>query len=153
MAIRIDVHPAGETWCTRHVRTHDRSYAATFHADLNRVGRILLLPRKRSPISIPGPAEWSVGPVPVSLPSVSHWSIGFKPSICCDQITSVYWVPYIQHVISTFNTCSGGPTTARSLTNTDGGYHLGDSALPQHSPRPSQADESSFPWFPRPVSN
>jgi hypothetical protein len=45
--------------------------------------------------------------------------------------------PYLQHVTSTFNTCSGGPTH-RSLTDTLGGYNLGDTGLPHHTFRPSQ---------------
>jgi hypothetical protein len=45
--------------------------------------------------------------------------------------------PYLQYVISTFNTYSR-VTTHRSLINTDGGYKLEGASFPQHSPRSSQ---------------
>jgi hypothetical protein len=51
---------------------------------------------------------------------------------------------YYQHVISTFNTCSRGPTH-RSLTNTASGYNLGGADFPQHSPRSSQPMDLRFP--------
>jgi hypothetical protein len=44
--------------------------------------------------------------------------------------------PYHQHGISTFNTCSRGPTH-RSLTDTSGCYNLWGAGLPHHTPRPS----------------
>jgi hypothetical protein len=40
---------------------------------------------------------------------------------------------YHQHAVSTFNTCSRGPTY-RSLTDTGGGYNLGGVDLPHHTP-------------------
>jgi hypothetical protein len=52
--------------------------------------------------------------------------------------------PYLQHVISTFNTCSRGPTH-RYLTDTGGAYNLGGVGLPNHTPRPSQLAILRFP--------
>jgi hypothetical protein len=51
--------------------------------------------------------------------------------------------PYHQHAIGTFNTCSQG-RTHRSLTDTVGGYNLGDADLPHHTLRPSQPTVSTF---------
>jgi hypothetical protein len=46
-------------------------------------------------------------------------------------------------MISTFNTCSRGPTH-RSLTDIGGGYSLGDVGLPHTTSRPSQLTASTF---------
>jgi hypothetical protein len=71
--------------------------------------------------------------------------IGLSQACVKEHATSVYRVPYIYHVISIFNTCSQVPTMARSLTDTDGGYHLGDLGLPHYSPHPSQLMILPFP--------
>jgi hypothetical protein len=47
-------------------------------------------------------------------------------------------------VISTFNICSQIPTH-RSLTDTNGGYHLGGISFPHHSHRSSQLTVLRFP--------
>jgi hypothetical protein len=52
--------------------------------------------------------------------------------------------PYHQHMISTFNTCSWGPTH-RSLTDTGAGYNLGGDSLSHYTPRPSQPTVLHFP--------
>jgi hypothetical protein len=49
-----------------------------------------------------------------------YWSSVFKSIICWWTCYIGLLGPYLQHVISTFNTCSKGATTARSLTDTDG---------------------------------
>jgi hypothetical protein len=51
--------------------------------------------------------------------------------------------PIYQHVISTFNTCSQGPTH-RSLIDTSGGYNLGGADFLYHTLRPSQPVVSAF---------
>jgi hypothetical protein len=51
--------------------------------------------------------------------------------------------PYLQHAISTFNTCSRGPTH-RSLIDSDRGYNLGDVDFLHHIPWPSQPVVSAF---------
>jgi hypothetical protein len=66
----------------------------------------------------------------------SHWSSGEKSIFCWQYVLGLHG-SYHQHAISTFNTCSWGPTH-RSLTDTNGGYNLGGAGLPQHSPCPSQ---------------
>jgi hypothetical protein len=73
------------------------------------------------------------------LPSMRQpWSRGKKFRSSGYTTTSVYWAHKHQHTISTFNTCSQGPTH-RSLTNTGGGYNLGGVDLPHTTPRPSQS--------------
>jgi hypothetical protein len=52
--------------------------------------------------------------------------------------------PYLQYMISTFNTCSQG-LTYWCLTDTGGDYKLGDVSLPHHTPRPSQLTVLRFP--------
>jgi hypothetical protein len=64
--------------------------------------------------------------------------------------------PYHQHTISTFNTCSRGPTH-QSLTNTGGGYSLEGVGFPYTTPRPSQSTVLPFssrgparsPYYPK----
>jgi hypothetical protein len=51
---------------------------------------------------------------------------------------------YLRHVISTFNTCSRGPTH-RFLTDTGGGYNLKGADLPHHTPHSSQPMVLRFP--------
>jgi hypothetical protein len=51
---------------------------------------------------------------------------------------------YLRHVISTFNTCSRGPTH-RFLTNTGRGYKLRGAGLPHHTSRSSQPMVLRFP--------
>jgi hypothetical protein len=48
-----------------------------------------------------------------------------------------------QHVTSTFNTCSRGPTH-RSLTDSSGGYSLEGASFPRTTPRPSQPAVFTF---------
>jgi hypothetical protein len=52
--------------------------------------------------------------------------------------------PYHRHAISTFNTCSRGPSH-RSLNDTGGGYYLGGADIPYLTPRPSQLTVLQFP--------
>jgi hypothetical protein len=75
---------------------------------------------------------------PQFLSQPSHWSSAIKPNICWRHGTLVYWAHKYQHAISTFNTCSRGPTH-RSLTNTGGGYNLWGTGLPHTTLWPSQS--------------
>jgi hypothetical protein len=101
----------------------------------NRVGRTLLLPRKRPPDTI--------------LNTSGDWSACLSPSFSPNKIIEAVMKakhllrtgyigllsPYLQHVISTFNTFSWGPTH-RSLTDTGGGYNLGGAGFSHHPSRP-----------------
>jgi hypothetical protein len=52
--------------------------------------------------------------------------------------------PIYQHAIDTFNACMWGPTHW-SLTDTDGGYNLGDAGFPPHTAQPSHPTVLHFP--------
>jgi hypothetical protein len=91
--------------------------------------------RKRVPIPIHStPADRSVGPYPVSLPeqSLKQWE-KVKHLLATSYIDLLD--PYLQHVISMFNTYSRG-LTHRCLTDTDGGYNLRSANFPYHTPPP-----------------
>jgi hypothetical protein len=144
-AIRIDVHPAGETQPTRHMLStlslrmaHDHTYLTwSTYSNLSynhqQIWTDPLHPRRRAPDTIHStPAIWSAGPYPASLPQ--------QPKSSGEKSTHVYnWLiglpgSYHRHAIGTFNTCSRGPTE-RSLIDTGGGYNLGGAVLPHtHSP-------------------
>jgi hypothetical protein len=74
---------------------------------------------------------------PQFLSQHNHWSSRLKWNICWWTCYIGLLRPYLQCVISTFNTCSWG-STHRFLTNTDGGYHPGDLGFSHHTLRPSQ---------------
>jgi hypothetical protein len=97
--------------------------------------------RKRAPDTTHNTmADWSVGLYP---PEPAIKAVGVKPPSIDGMLLSLLG-PYHQHVIGTFNTCSRGPTHW-SLTNTGGGYNLGDAILPHYTPRPSQPTVLHFP--------
>jgi hypothetical protein len=83
-----------------------------------------------------------MGPYPVSLSSqpLKQWGQS-QPSV--DGRLLGLPGPYLRHVIGTFNTCSRRPAH-RSLTDTDGGYHLRGVGFSNHTPRPSQPTVSAF---------
>jgi hypothetical protein len=74
----------------------------------------------------------------------SHWSSGDKANLLLQTSYISLVGTYHEHVNSTFNTCSWGPTH-RSLTDTGGGYNLGGVSFPHHTPRPSQPMVLRFP--------
>jgi hypothetical protein len=95
-----------------------------------------LLLRKSAPDSTSQP-DW-----------VAHWThLSFSPNITIEAVhlsqASIddrllgLLVPYHQHVISTFDTYSRGPTH-RSLIDTGRGNNLGGADLLHHTPQPSQ---------------
>jgi hypothetical protein len=113
--------------------THTRSWQAVHSNLLHSHQQIWAEPLLPMP---PSPTEWPTGPAQF-LSSTSHWSSGGKIK---HLLTTGYiglLDSYLQYVICTFNTFSWGPTH-RSLTDTNGGYHLGDLSFPHHSPRPSK---------------
>jgi hypothetical protein len=144
--IWIDVHHAGKIWSTRHICFPRQSTYATRMLPMGDLRTWqpftltqqswtdALLPRKRAPDSTSQPG-WVVCGTHLSFSHKhNHWSSVLKSNIC-------WWIcyisllgPYHQHVISTFNTCSWGPTH-RSLTDTGGGYNLGGVGLPHRTPR------------------
>jgi hypothetical protein len=143
--IQIDVHPAVKTGSTCHMHPVLSLHMLLCHTYLahSTYGNLLLshpqhwagplLMRKSDPVPIHGtPADDLWVPTQFLFP-LSHWSIGGKAK---HPLVSYYiglLGPYLQHVISLFNTCSRRPTH-RSLTDTDGGYHLEVAYFSHHSP-------------------
>jgi hypothetical protein len=134
VAIRIDIHPTGETRLIYH--THptlspsmvpDHTYLTlSMHSNLScshqQSWAGLLLLRKRTPDTIYSTsADRSVGSYPVSLlrQPLKQW---WQSQSSVDGRPLGLPGPYLQHAIGTFNTCSWGPTH-RSLTDTGGGYN------------------------------
>jgi hypothetical protein len=119
------------------------SYVATFHADITELDRFTASEKKYSWLPL---FAWLSGLWDPSqfLSQHNHWSSTLKPNI-------YWWIcyisllgPYHQHMISTFNTCSWGPTY-QSLTDTGGGYNLRGADLLHHTPRPFQPRILHFP--------
>jgi hypothetical protein len=134
--IRIDVHPTWENLIHMtqmiptpfHVRhsyaSYGRSsYMAILSPWLNRVGRTLLLPRKRAPdIILSTLVDRSTGLPPSFSPNTTIEAvIKAKHLLMAGYISLVG--SYLQHVIITFNTCSRGPIH-RFLTDTGGATTL-----------------------------
>jgi hypothetical protein len=129
VAIRIDVHPAGEiptnTTCTLSTLVRVRPayascgrspYAVTFHTDPTELDRFTALDSTSKPGWVVRRTHLSFSPntaikaVCLSQTSINNRLLGLPG-------------PYHRHVIGTFNTYSRVPTH-RSLTDTGGGYHI-----------------------------
>jgi hypothetical protein len=82
------------------------------------------------------PADQSVGPYLVSLPQQPLKLWGKVKHLLVTSYINLLNL-YLQHMISTFNTYSQGPTH-QSLTNTDGGDNLRGVGFPHHTLCPSQ---------------
>jgi hypothetical protein len=111
-------------------------YMANFHTDPTELDRCTTPEKKwaRLHLSTRLCGPWDP---PQFLPQHNHWSSAPKPHNCWWTTYIDSLGPYHQHVISTFNTCSRGPTH-RSLTDTGGGYNLGGADLTHHTPQPFQ---------------
>jgi hypothetical protein len=93
--IQIDVHPAGKTWYTRHVRFPRQS---TYATHMLHVG-------KGTPNYIPNTvADRSIGPQPFSLFLTTIEVVDKAKYLVATSYIGLLG-PYHQHVISTFNTC------------------------------------------------
>jgi hypothetical protein len=110
----------------------------------NRVGQIHCSQEKSAFDSTSQPG-WVARGIRLSFsPKHNHWSSVLKPNICW-RIAYIGLIgAYLQHVISTFNTCSQGPTHLSSI-DTGEGYNLGGVGLPNHTSRPSQMTALRFP--------
>jgi hypothetical protein len=147
--IRIDVHPAGETWYTWHVRfLRQSTYTTrTLPVDDPRTWQPFTLTqqswtdspllRKSSPDSTSQPGWVACGTCLSFSPKHNHWSSALKPNICWRTCYIDLLGPYHKYVINTFNTCLRG-STHWSLTDTGEGYNLGGVGLPHHTPWSSQ---------------
>jgi hypothetical protein len=110
---------------------------------INRVGRILLLPRKSAPDSTSQPSwvargtrlnfsyNTAIEAVRLSQASVDNRLLGLLS-------------PYHRYAISTFNTCSRIPTP-QSLTDTGEGYHIGNIGIATTLSPPFHSEGSTDP--------
>jgi hypothetical protein len=132
--IWIDVHPAGENLTNTprtistpvHVRLTYAScgqslYMATFHTNPTELDRFTAPEKKWSRLRLPARLSGPWDP-PQFLSQHNHWSSALKPNICRQQATR-FTGPISPACDRTFNTCSRVPNP-RSLTDTDGGYHI-----------------------------
>jgi hypothetical protein len=69
-------------------------------------------------------------------------AVGVKSHSVSNQLLGLPG-PYHRHAIVIFNICLRGPTY-RSLTDTGGGYNIGDAGFSHTTPRPSQSAVSPF---------
>jgi hypothetical protein len=146
-AIRMDVQPVGENptnmthtlptpvhVCPSYGSSGRSSYVATFREAPTDLDRSHCSWEKRAPDTIHStPADRSVGLYPASLLNQPIKQGGVSQAPDDDQLLGLPG-PYHWHVISTFNTCSQGPTE-QSLIDTGGGCNLGGASSPHtHSP-------------------
>jgi hypothetical protein len=100
-------------------------------------------------------AQHADGPIHGSIPSFSpelaNEAGGVSQAPVGDQLLGIP-DSYHRHAISTFNSCSRGPTHW-SLTDTSGGYNRGGADFPHTTSRPSQPIVSPFPLRSRSVSD
>jgi hypothetical protein len=154
-AIRIDVHPKGETQPTRHTlftlsprMVHDHTYLTwSTYSNLSYSRQLiwtdLLHPRRRASDIIHSTTVIRfVGSYPASL-SQQAKSSGEKSTPVDNWLLDLS-SPYHRHAIGTFNTCSRG-STERSLIDTGGGYNLRGAGLPHTH---SLTFSTSCPHFP-----
>jgi hypothetical protein len=154
--IWIDVHPAGENLtnmtstlptpvhvCLAYASYGQSPYVTTFCKVFNSDGQSQCFQGKG--LSTQSPARRLTDPRVHThfSPEPAIAAVGVKPPSVDNQILGLP-DPYHRHTISTFNTCSRGPTH-RSLTDTGGGYNLRGAGFPHTTPRPSQLGFSTFP--------
>jgi hypothetical protein len=100
-------------------------------------------PEKKGSRHNPQHVSWSI---PGSIPSFSTVpaieAVGVKSHSVSNQLLGLP-DPYHRHAIVMFNICLRGPTY-RSLTDTGGGYNIGDAGFSHTTPRPSQSAVSPF---------
>jgi hypothetical protein len=102
-----------------------------------------LLPRKSVPNSTSQPGWVARGTCLSFCSNATTEAVRLIQAPINDKLLDLL-SPYHQHVISTFNTFSQGPTH-RSLTDIGGDYNLGGAGLPHYTPRPSQLMVLRFP--------
>jgi hypothetical protein len=153
--IRIDVHPVGEIWTTRHTHLTLTPRMVADHTYLTRSTHSNLLWGRQQICTDPLPSEKKgsrhnpqlndcliYGSVLSFSPTTANEVVGKRQAFIDNQLLGLPG-PYHRHAIDTFNTCSRGPTH-RSLIDIGGGYNLGGVGLPQTTPRPSQPAVSTF---------
>jgi hypothetical protein len=101
---------------------------------------------KKGTCGITSPARWltDLRVATQFLSPLSHWSSEGKAKYLVTTSYIYLLGLYLQHVISTPNTCSWG-STHQSLTDTYEGYNLGGVIFPHHSPCSSHPMVLRFP--------
>jgi hypothetical protein len=121
-------------------------YMTTFHESSTELSRPTAPEKKGSRHNPQRTADRSASPYPASLPSQLIKCWGQSQASINDRLLGLLG-PYHQYVISTFNTCSRGPTKW-SLTDTGRGYNLDGAGFPRTTPRPFRLAVSPFPSGP-----
>jgi hypothetical protein len=117
----------------------------------DRVGRILLLPRKSALDSTSQPS-WAAHGTHLSFsPKIAIEAVGLSQAPVDSRLLGLPG-PYHQHVIGMFNICSWVPTP-QSLTDTGRGYHIENLEIATAFSLlfPSEGSTNPPKW-PRPVS-
>jgi hypothetical protein len=110
---------------------------------IDRVRRILLLPRKSAPDSTSQP-DWVARGTHLNFsPNTVIEVVGLSQAPMDDPLLGLPG-PYHQHAIGTFNTCLWAPTH-RSLIDTGVGYNLEGAGFPHTTLWPSQPVVFPFP--------
>jgi hypothetical protein len=147
-AIWIDVHHAGEIWSTCHTHFMIGLRMALDHTYLtwSTYSNLLwshqqrwtdaLLSRKTAPEST-SQLGWVARRTHLSFSPNTSIEVVHLSQASIDGRLLGLLDSYYLHAISTFNTCSRGPTH-RSLTNIDEGYNLKGTDLLYHTPQPFQ---------------
>jgi hypothetical protein len=147
-AIWIDVHHAEETWSTRHTHSMlgprmalDQTYLTwSTYSNLSwshqQHWTDALLSRKTTPEST-SQLGWVARRTHLSFSPNTSIEVVHLSQASIDVRLLGLLDSYYLHAISTFNTCSRGPTH-RSLTSIDEGYNLKGTGLLYYTPRPFQ---------------
>jgi hypothetical protein len=156
MTIRINIHPARENpihmTCTllasvqvRHTYAFygQSTYVVTFHVNSTESDKFTAPEKKCCRLHLSAQLNGPWDP-PQFLSQHNHLSSMLKLNIYWRTCYIGLLGSYHQHVISTFNTCSQGPTH-RSLTDTGGGLQFWRCRLTtSHSPTFSTDDPPLF---------
>jgi hypothetical protein len=110
---------------------------------IDRVGRILLLPRKSAPDSTSQP-DWVADRIHLSFsPKIAIEAVGLSQTLVDGRLL-VLPGPYHRHAIGTFNTCSQVPTLL-SLTDTGRGYYIENLGIARSLSPPFPSEGSTDP--------
>jgi hypothetical protein len=119
-------------------------YVATFHVDPTELDGSNCCWEKGLPTQSTAHRLTHLWVLPKFLSHDNHWSSRLKPIICWRIGYISLLGPYLQHVISIFDT-SSRVLIHRSLTDTDTGYNLGGVSFPHQFPHTSQPIVLRFP--------
>jgi hypothetical protein len=95
--------------CHTYAFSRQSPHVATFHADPTELDRFTTPERKCSRLHLSARLS-GLRDLPQFLSQHCHWSSALKSNICWWTCYVGLLGPYLQHVISIFNTCSRGQT-------------------------------------------